>query len=123
TVALGGTTLRAIWSPGHTPGSTTWVTTVQDDGTSYVVALVAGLGPNNGVRLIGNQKHPALVEQTLGMYKALKALTPDIYVPGHPQQLFAGKLERIRAGARPHPLADRAAYAKMIGDSEAGFIK
>ena len=28
TVSLGGTTLRAIWTPGHTPGCTTWTTTV-----------------------------------------------------------------------------------------------
>jgi metallo-beta-lactamase class B len=123
TVTLGGVTLRGIQSPGHTPGSTTWLTTVQENGTSYEVAFVAGLGPNNGVQLIGNPKHPRLVEQTLGTYKTLKALTPDIYIPGHPQQLFAGKLDRLRAGERPHPLADRAAYKKMIEDSEAGFIK
>jgi hypothetical protein len=57
------------------------------------------------------------------MYKSLKALTPDIYVPGHPQQFFTGKVERIRAGERPHPLADRAAWTKMIEESEAGFLK
>jgi metallo-beta-lactamase class B len=123
TVKLGGVTLRAIWSPGHTPGSTTWLTTVQENGTSYEVAFLAGLGPNNGVQLIGNPQHPKLVEQTLGMYKTLKALNPDIYIPGHPQQLFMGKLDRLRAGERPHPLADKAAYKKMIEDSEAGFIK
>ena len=123
TVELGGVTLRAVASPGHTPGSTTWVTTIQENGTSYVLALVAGLGPNNGVQLIGNPNHPALVDQTLATYKALKALTPDIYIPGHPQQLFAGKLDRLRAGERPHPLADPAGHKKMIEDSEAGFIK
>jgi metallo-beta-lactamase class B len=123
TVTLGGVTLRAVASPGHTPGSTTWLTTVQENGTTYEVAFVAGLGPNNGVQLIGNPKHPALVEQTLGTYKALKALTPDIYITGHPQQLLASRLDRIRAGERPHPLADRAAWTKMIADSEAAFIK
>jgi metallo-beta-lactamase class B len=122
-VTLGGVTLRAVWSPGHTPGSTTWLTTVQENGTSYQVAFVAGLGPNNGPQLIGNPQHPQLVEQTLAMYKTLKALTPDIYIPGHPQQLFAGKLDRLRAGERPHPLANPAAYKKLIEDSEAGFLK
>jgi hypothetical protein len=39
------------------------------------------------------------------------------------QRLFAGKLERIMAGETPHPLADRAAWAKMIEDSEANFVK
>ena len=122
TVTLGGTTLRAVWSPGHTPGSTTWVTTVLDEGTSYVLAFLAGLGPNNGVQLIDNPKNPALVDQMLGTYTALKAIAPDIYVPGHPRRLFAGKVERMRAGETPHPLADRAAWAKMIEESEARFI-
>jgi len=122
TVTLGGTTLRAIWSPGHTPGSTTWVMTVQDGGASYLLALVAGLGPNNGVQLIDNPKHPTVVEQTLGTYEALRAIAPDIYVSGHPRQLFAGKVEPMRAGVRPHPLADRTAWVTMIEASEAGFL-
>ena len=32
TVALGGTTLRAVWAPGHTPGCTVWTATVPDAG-------------------------------------------------------------------------------------------
>lgn len=123
TVTLGGTTLRAVWSPGHTPGSTTWVMTVQDEGTSYELAFLAGLGPNNGVQLIDNPKHPDLVEQTIGTYKALKALTPDIYVSGHPQRLFADTMERIRAGETPHPLADRGAWVQMLEDSETRFME
>ena len=123
TVTLGGTTLRAVWSPGHTPGSTTWVMTVEDEGTSYLLAFLTGLGPNNGVQLIDNPKHPALVERTMGTYTALKAIAPDIYVSGHPQRLFAGKMESIRAGETPHPLADRAAWAKMIADSETRFME
>lgn len=123
TVALGGTTLRAVWSPGHTPGCTTWTTSVQDNGRTYSVAFYGGGAPNGGVKLIGNPKFPNLVDETLGTFKKLKTLTPDIYLVGHPQALFAGKVEQIKAGATPHPLMSPGAWTKMIADTEATFLK
>lgn len=123
TVALGGTTLRAVWSPGHTPGCTTWTTSVQDNGRTYSVAFYGGGAPNGGVKLIGNPKFPNLVDETLGTFKKLKTLTPDIYLLGHPQALFAGKVEQIKAGAMPHPLMSPGAWTKMIADTEATFLK
>lgn len=123
TVALGGTTLRAVWSPGHTPGCTTWTTSVQDNGRTYSVAFYGGGAPNGGVKLIGNPKFPNLVDETLGTFKKLKTLTPDIYLVGHPQALFAGKVEQIKAGATPHPLMSPGTWTKMIADTEATFLK
>lgn len=123
TVTQGGTTLRAVWSPGHTPGCTTWTTSVQDNGRTYSVAFYGGGAPNGGVKLIGNPKFPDLVEQTLGTFKKLKTLKPDIYLVGHPQALFAGKMEQIKAGATPHPLMSPGAWTKMIADTEANFLK
>lgn len=121
TVALGGTTLRAVWTPGHTPGCTTWTTAVQEKGRRYSIVFQACGTPNAGVKLIGNTKFPTLVEDTLRSFRIQKALKADIYLPMHPESYFAGKVERIRAGETPHPLYDPQAYAKFIGDTEAGF--
>ena len=44
TVSLGGTTLRAVHTPGHTQGATTWITTVEDNGRRYTVIGVAPAG-------------------------------------------------------------------------------
>src|SRR4030095_6659429 len=85
TVTLGGTTLRAVWAPGHTPGCTVWTTSVADAGKTYSVAIFRCGGPNAGVKLIGNQRFPRLVDDALGTFRRLKMLTPDIYVTGHPQ--------------------------------------
>jgi len=125
TVALGGTTLRAVWAPGHTPGCTVWTTAVPDAGKSYSVAIFGCGGPNGGVKLVGNQRFPTLVDDTLGTFRKLKMLKPDIYVTGHPQMLFAGKIERMKANERPHPLLDAgsAAWAKMLDDAQAAFEK
>jgi metallo-beta-lactamase class B len=123
TVTLGGTTLRAVWAPGHTPGCTVWTTRVQDAGKPYSVAFYACGGPNAGVRLVGNSRFPHLVEETLGSFGRLKQLKPDIYLTMHPQSLFAGKVERIRARELPHPLYDPDGWTKMIADAEANFLK
>jgi metallo-beta-lactamase class B len=125
TVALGGTTLRAVWAPGHTPGCTVWTTTVPDAGKTYSVAIFGCGGPNGGVKLVGNQRFPALVDDTLATFHKLKMLKPDMYVTGHPQMIFAGKIERMKANERPHPLLDAgsAAWAKMLDDAQAAFEK
>src|SRR5215510_8305573 len=39
TVTLGGSTLHAVWAPGHTPGCTVWTTSVTDAGRDYPVAI------------------------------------------------------------------------------------
>jgi metallo-beta-lactamase class B len=125
TVVLGGTTLRAVWAPGHTPGCTVWTTTVPDAGKAYAVAIFGCGGPNAGVKLVGNARFPTLVDDTLATFRKLKTLKPDIYVTGHPQMLFAGKIERMKANERPHPLLDpgSAAWVKMLDDAQAAFEK
>jgi metallo-beta-lactamase class B len=123
TVTLGGTTLRAVWAPGHTPGCTTWTTTVQENGKPYSVAFSACGVPNGGVKLIGNPKFPNLVDETLRSLRRQKELRPDIYLTMHPQALFAGKVERIKAGETPHPLMNPEGWTKMLADNEANFLK
>ncbi|PYS12697.1 MAG: subclass B3 metallo-beta-lactamase [Acidobacteria bacterium] len=59
TVMLGGTTLRAVLTPGHTPGCTTWTTGVEEKRRPYSVVFQACGGPNAGVKLIGNSKFPS----------------------------------------------------------------
>jgi metallo-beta-lactamase class B len=125
TVALGGTTLRAVWAPGHTPGCTVWTTTVPDSGRNYSVAIFGCGAPNAGVKLVGNPKFPTLADDAMATFRKLKALKPDIYVSGHPQMLFAGKIDRLKAGERPHPLLDPGsqAWTKMLDDAQTAFEK
>lgn len=123
TVMLGGTTLRAVLTPGHTPGCTTWTTGVEEKRRPYSVVFQACGGPNAGVKLIGNSKFPRLVENTLRTFQVQKTLKPDIYLPMHPETYFAGKVERIKAGETPHPLFDPDAYTKLISETEANFQK
>jgi metallo-beta-lactamase class B len=124
TVSLGGTTLRAVLTPGHTPGATTWVMDVQDGGRSYHVVFPGGAAPNGGPLVVGNPKHPNLDQITLNTYAKLKKLNPDIVLPGHPQGAFKGKIDQIKSGARPHPLLQEpGAWLKQQEQGEANFRK
>jgi metallo-beta-lactamase class B len=124
TVTLGTASLRAVLTPGHTPGATTWVTTVQDGGRSYNVVFPGGAAPNGGPLVVGNPKHPNLAEITLATYGKLKQLNPDIVLQGHPQQAFMGKVDAMKKGARPHPLLQvPGAWLKQQEQGEANFRK
>jgi metallo-beta-lactamase class B len=124
TVSLGGTTLRAVHTPGHTQGATTWFTTVQEKGRQYTVAFLGGTTPNGGVPLFDNPRHKNVIEDTRRTFKTLKAeKVPDIYLIGHPQMMFAGKIDRIKAGETPHPLLNGEAWTKQLVDGEAQFEK
>ena len=123
-VVLGGTTLRAMWTPGHTPGTTTWVTTIEDGGKSYNVVLLGSIGPNPGPPMVGNPKFPNLNEDTLGTIRKLRGLSPDIWLTAHPQAAFAGKIDAMKRGARPHPLvAEPGAWVRMLDAQQANFTK
>ncbi len=48
---------------------------------------------------------------------------PDLYLVGHPQAMFAGRVDRIKAGETPHPLLNGEAWTKQIVDAQAQFEK
>ena len=53
-VTLGGVTMVARLTAGHTKGCTTWTTIVEEGGRKYSVVFVCSLGLGPGVPLIGN---------------------------------------------------------------------
>jgi metallo-beta-lactamase class B len=86
TVTLGGVTLRALWTGGHTQGATMWMTTVQEGESTYSVAFRGGEIPNAGVQLFDNPRHPSVVADTKRTLARLEELEPpDLFLHNHPQ--------------------------------------
>ena len=121
-VTLGGTTLRGIHAPGHTPGATIWMATVEDDGRRYSVAFLTTTTPNAEVPL-DNPRHRTVVADTRSTFRRLKAEpVPDIVLVGHPQAMFAPAMDGLRRGERPHPLLNGAeAWTRQLAMAEAAF--
>src|SRR3954467_8577203 len=61
-VELGGMTLTAHLTPGHTLGTTTWTFPVRDAGRTYNVVVV-GAGLPDDARIVYNQQNPNAAEQ------------------------------------------------------------
>ncbi len=118
-VTLGGSTVKVIWTPGHTLGAAAYFITTQEDGRTHQIVYGGPPGP-----ITGDPKYDTRPEDAFNSYKALRAMNPDILISGHPQNLFKGKLEALLANKRPSPLAlAPGQWAKMIDASEATFKK
>jgi metallo-beta-lactamase class B len=118
-VTLGGSTIKVIWTPGHTPGAAAYFINTREDGQNYQVVFGGPPGP-----ITGDAKYDTRPEDAYTSYKALRAMSPDILISGHPQNLLKGKLDALWANKRPSPLTlAPGQWAKMIDESEATFRK
>jgi metallo-beta-lactamase class B len=116
-VRLGGSSVKVIWTPGHTRGTATYVIDTEEDGEAYQVVFG---GPPSPVT--DNPRYATRPEDVFAAYAALREVDPDIRINGHPQRLFEGKLEALWAGERPSPLQlGRGEWRRMIDDAEADF--
>jgi metallo-beta-lactamase class B len=118
-IVLGGSVVKAIWTPGHTLGATAYFINTQEGGRNYQVVYGGPPGP-----IVGDHRYETRVEDAMDSYRRLRAMNPDILISGHPQNLFKGKLEALWANTRPSPLMMAPGqWTKMIDNSEAGFKK
>ncbi len=122
TVSLGGTTLVAHLTPGHTKGCTTWTTTVMENGRPLNVVIVGGVSVNPGVKLIGNPRYPAIADDYGRTFRVLRILPCDVFLGAHGGYYdMLDKFARMKAGAAENPFIDPEGYRRFVDDSEANF--
>jgi metallo-beta-lactamase class B len=96
TVRLGEVVLTAYNTPGHTRGSTTWVTTLVDGGKAYTVVFPDGGGFNPGYRIAKNPSYPGIIDDYRRTHHTWALLKPDIWA-GHHTEYFDLEGKRQRA--------------------------
>ena len=100
-VTLGGTTLVAHLTAGHTPGCTTWTTKVRDGGKDYDVVFHCSYRA-------GNTISPEVARQFERTFKVVRALPCDVPLGDHGAQYnMQDKYARMKPGA-PNPFIDKA---------------
>jgi metallo-beta-lactamase class B len=120
-VTLGGSTLVARLTPGHTPGCTTWTMTVEEDGESYDVVIIGSMGSNPGFQFVNNPTNPTIADQYKQGFAVLRSLSPDIPLASHPAMYnMYEKYERIGDG--PNPFVDPQGYWDEIDPVEELFL-
>jgi metallo-beta-lactamase class B len=113
-VTLGGTTLVAHLTAGHTRGCTTWTTTAQEGGKTYNVMLGCSLRPPAVVT-------PDLVEEFNRSFKTVRALPCDVQLGDHGAQYnMQEKFAKLKDGA-PNPFIDPASCTLEADVEEAMF--
>jgi metallo-beta-lactamase class B len=123
TVQLGGTTMVAHITPGHTKGCTTWTVQVDDGGKKYDVVIVGGTTINPGVVLTNNPKYPNIADDYAKTFRILRALKCDIFLGAHGGYYgMLGKYERMKRGEQPNPFIDPAGYMAHIDQAEKVYL-
>jgi metallo-beta-lactamase class B len=116
-INIGGSTVKVIWTPGHTPGTATYFINTQENGETYQVVFG---GPPSPVT--NNPTYDTRPEDVLNAFAALREMNPDIRINGHPQNLFEGKLEALWANVRPSPLMlAPGEWFELLDNSETEF--
>jgi metallo-beta-lactamase class B len=124
-VTLGGTTLVAHLTPGHTRGCTTWTMKAADGGRTYDVVIIGSAGVNPGFVLVNNKDVPNIVSEFEQTFKVLHSLPCDVPLGSHPamfrmQEKFA-KLGPSGAPAGANPYIDPEGYRAEVAIAEGVF--
>jgi metallo-beta-lactamase class B len=119
-VELGGVTLTAISTPGHSPGCTSWTTTVKDGTVARsVVIFCSGTVALN--QLVGSPTHATIVEDYRKTFAWARGFKADVLLAPHPEMFkMQEKRAKIAAGA-PNPFVDPVEFTSYTASLEKAF--
>lgn len=84
TLVLGKLHLTVIATPGHTPGSTSWMLSVETpDGKKTTYLLQASISVLEDAQLVENPVYPQVQADFLSTLQKFEALEADFYLPDH----------------------------------------
>ena len=122
TVTLGGTTLTAHLTPGHTKGCTTWTAKITEDGKTYDVVIIGSVGVNPGFQLVNNKQNPTIADEYLQAFKVLRSLHADVPLGSHPAMYRLDEKYPL-IGKGPNPFIDPAGYKAELDIVEEVFLR
>ena len=120
-VKLGGTTLVAHLTPGHTKGCTTWTMKVREAGKTYDVVVIGSPNVNPGYRLVNNDAYPRIAADYEKMFSVLKSLPCDIFLGAHGNYFDLETKYARRKGGDLAAFVDPEGYRKYVADKERAF--
>jgi metallo-beta-lactamase class B len=119
TLRVGPLAVTAHFTPGHTPGGTSWSWRVCERADCVTVAYVDSLNPVSapGFRFSGDATHPSRVENFRKSMDTVAGLECDIALAPHPDLVdIDGRLRAAKTAGKDHLEPNRGgckAYAEM----------
>jgi metallo-beta-lactamase class B len=121
TVTLGGTTLTAHLTAGHTKGATTWTLDEIENGRTMHVVIVGSPNVNPGYKLVNNKTYPQIADDYRHEFQTLKNLKCDIFLGAHGEYFGLTQKYRRFQGGDHDAFIDPAGYRAYIADREQAF--
>ena len=120
-VTLGGTTLVAHLTAGHTKGCTTWTLKAQENGKSYDVVILGSIGVNPGFILVNNKDYPEIADDYVRSFRVLRALPCDVFLGSH--GAFYNMVEKYAKLGKSgtNPFIDPEGYKTHLDRQEKAF--
>jgi metallo-beta-lactamase class B len=120
-VRLGGTTLVARLTPGHTRGCTTWTWRAQDGGKDYDVVVIGSPNVNPGFRLVDNKDYPEIAVDFARTFEVLKSLPCDVFLGAHGG--YYGLVERydLFKKGQGNAFVNPEGYKEFVAQKERAF--
>lgn len=120
-VKLGGTTMTAHLTAGHTKGCTSWSMKATEAGKTYNVVIVCSVGWNPGYVLYNNKDYPQIADDYRRSFATLRKLPCDIFLASHIAFYdLETKYPKLQPGAE-NPFVDHAGYLAYIDLKEKQF--
>jgi len=121
TVSLGGVTLTAHLTAGHTKGTTTWTIDEQENGRTLHVVIVGSPNVNPGYKLVSNKTYPQIAADYKRQFEVLKQLPCDIFLGAHGGYFdLEQKYPRFKNGDK-NAFIDPAGYKAYIAERQQAF--
>ncbi len=120
-ITLGGTTLIARLTPGHTKGCTTWTGDIRDHGKILHMVIVGSASFNESYRFVNNPKYPTITQDYEKTFRILHSLPCDLFLGAHGVYFNLDKKRRQMRPGAPNPFIDPAGYQAFVQQAEQQF--
>lgn len=121
-IKLGGSTLVAHLTPGHTPGCTTWTMQIPEGGKILNAVIIGSPNVNPGYILVNNREYPTIATDYERTFRFLKGQSVDLFLGAH-GGYYDMNTKYARLGTSPvNPFIDPDGYRRYVADREQAFL-
>jgi metallo-beta-lactamase class B len=117
TVTLGGETLIAHLTPGHSAGCTSWELDVEENGKTEKVVIICSVGINPNYQLYNNPDNPDIVDEYRRSHAILRGIPATVPLGSHPAMYRMAEKYAL-LGHTPNIFIDPEGYLYEIAINE-----
>jgi metallo-beta-lactamase class B len=120
-VKLGGTTMVAHLTAGHTKGCTSWTLKTKEGAKTYDVIILGSIGWNPGYILVNNKDYPQIADDYVRSFAKLRAMHVDVFLASHGSFYNLNEKYPKLGKDGENPFIDPAGFQAHIDEKEKSF--